>query len=75
MPSHTRQVTLARPAAVAVHNDGYMPGQAAKVKPFEEPGFLRRHGAEQAGTGNFEGGVVFRLPHRSNGEIFFTPQS
>jgi len=73
--SHARQVAPLRPSAVSVHNDGYMPGQAAKVKPFEEPSFLRRHGAEQAGTGNFEGGVVFRLPHRSNGEIFFTAQS
>jgi len=52
-----------------------MPGQAAEVNGLEEPSFLRGHGTEQAGTGNFEGGVVFRLPHRSNGEIFFTPQS
>ena len=74
MTRHARQVTLLRPAAVAIHNDGDMARKARQIELFEEIGLFGRERTEGAGARNLQSRVCFGVRHDEDA-FSFMPQS
>lgn len=59
MPSYARQPPPARPASIAIHDDGDMARQTRQIEFFEEQGFLGSQGTYGSGGGDLKSRVWF----------------
>jgi hypothetical protein len=71
MSRHAREMTLLRPAAIAVHDDGDVPGKAGTVEFFEERGFLRCDRAEAFRDGRAGENMFQRIRHRKIPNVLY----
>jgi hypothetical protein len=71
MPGDAREMTLLSPAAVAVHDDGDVPGKAGAVEFFEQRGFLRSDRTETFRDGRAGEDMFQRVRHRKIPNVLY----